>query len=505
MPKQTTLTKRTYGGTKKKKEKAYISFAQFYAVYATLEQFDHIPEIHFEIIRFLEALNEWENNTAVLQAFRNAAKSSIVASFIVWLLVNDPSLLIVVLSADDATAQKTISDCQKIINIHPMASHLKDDENVWTARGFRVVGATSGRNLSCSARGIFSNVTGHRADMVICDDVEVPKNAATEELRDKLRARISESFHLLNPNGKRLFVGTPHSWDSIYPETIDKGASSLRIPLLNDIRGEFPNFTGISAWPERWTEKEVKAKQLACKTKAEFLSQYQLIPVNVDETTLDPSLIIIYKDEIRYVEANRTRSIFLGDKEMSGVAAFWDPALSSNTGDNSVLSIVFCDRPGNIYLHRCIQLSGDADQQCMRVRDIAIQFHLPMVTIETNGVGAFLPQVLLKYVRGLGIGVDGQHTKEKKTDSIRFAFETPLSAKLVHASEQVINTKFIQQMKDFNPRFPRGKDDFIDSSAKAIHKLPIRIGRDQTNKVEGFRPVGYSGQQYEIPRDNALA
>ena len=66
------------------------------------------------------------------------------------------------------------------------------------------------------AAGLDSNITGARADIVICDDVEVPKTCATRALRDKLRQRLGELEFVLTPGGLQLYAGTPHAWDSIY-------------------------------------------------------------------------------------------------------------------------------------------------------------------------------------------------------------------------------------------------------------------------------------------------
>lgn len=139
-----------------------VDFKTFFAIYAELEQFDHIPSFHVQVCDFLAGYDDWQNSTAVLEVFRNGAKSTIVAVFVVWLLVNDPSLIFLISSADDNTAGKMVSDIKKIINIHPLAVHLRGAEGEWSARKVRVRGSRDGRNVSVEARGIFSNVVGSR-------------------------------------------------------------------------------------------------------------------------------------------------------------------------------------------------------------------------------------------------------------------------------------------------------------------------------------------------------
>lgn len=479
-----------------------VSLEEFYAVLAAMDGFDHIPDIHFRFMDFLKDYPNWNNGTGVLQAFRNSAKSSVSAAFLVWLLVRDPSTIIIVQSADDITAQKTIDDCKRIINLHPMATHLRSPENVWTARGFRVKGATSGRNLSVSARGIFSNVTGSRADWIIYDDVEVPKNAQSNELRDKLRSRISETSHLLNPGGRRLFIGTPHSDESIYPEIIDdQSATSLRIPLFKGSpEGNFPFYTGETNWPERWTAEEVAIKQSRCKSKAEFLSQYQLIPRSSEEATLDPTLLKTYNSKIEVVMSNRSRVRRMGNIEMKNVSAFWDPSRGYGR-DGSVLAIVYQDSEGRYYIDKITEVKGDAEQQCVWIRDLLVANGIGLITVETNGVGAFLPETLRKYTRGLDIAVDEQHTRKKKVISIIEAFETPMSAGFVYVNEEILAGPFLSQMRDF----PHSKkDDYIDAPAKAIHLLPMLYGRDVWNDPNGWSPIKSHTGEVIIERDYAL-
>lgn len=480
-----------------------ISLPLFFAVLAKLNGWDHVPAFHLRILDYLAKDDEWNNNVAVLQSFRNSAKSTIAAAYVVWKLVNDPTLIILIQSADDNTAMKMVEDCKRIINMHPMAMHLRGRNNAWTAKKIVVNGSTSGRNSSIEARGIFSNVTGSRADIIIFDDTEVPRNAGSHDLRERLRYRIAESHHLLNPGGKKLFIGTPHAYDSVYPEIVGKGASSLVIPLLNNIKGEFPSLAGDITWHERWDHTEIINKQLACKSRAEFFSQYQLIPMAVEDSVLDPSNLLTYDGEVEVLTANRSSLLRIGDVRMKAVCAWWDVAVNAKRGDSSVLAIVYLSMEGKLYIHRVIELKGEIEQQCREVKAAAIAFKLSRICIETNGVGAFAPTMLLKEVRGLGIAVQGIHSTQKKSEKIIEAYEIPLSAQFLHVHQSVLSTKFMTQLRDFNPARMDKHDDFIDAPASAIKQLPIAIGAGQHNKQEGFSSWRPHGESIEIQREVA--
>lgn len=494
--KQSSITYEQVDGTT-------VGFREFYAVYAVMEGFSSVPSFHWDMVDFLENDDQWLNNVGVMQCFRGASKSSLTAAWIAWRLAKDPTLLFLIQSADDGLAMKMSSDISKIISNHPHCQHLLSSKNKWTERGFRVRGATSGRNLSVTARGIFSNVTGFRAHILVYDDCEVLNTARSEPLREDLRTRISESARLLHPNGKRLFIGTPHAVDSIYPEMIDRGASSFRVPFLENLTGEWPTCTGVSNWPERWPLELIEQVQRACRGRAEFYSQYQLIPTLAEDSYLDPAFIRTYKEEPEFIEANGSKLYRLDGKKITAHCAFWDPSLSKAGRDSSVLAIVMCTQDGQIFIHRTVSLVGEIERQCEQVRKLLIDFHIPTCYIETNGIGSFVPQLLLKHTAGLGIAIDGKHTSTKKSESIQTAYETPLSAGILNVHESVMDTQFLSQLRDFNPRFMKGKDDFIDAPAKAIHLLPISLRSGAALDPNGFEPYRMYGTEIEIEREYA--
>jgi hypothetical protein len=68
------------------------------------------------------------------------------------------------------------------------------------------------------AKGILSGVTGHRAHFIQNDDVETPKTTGTPEAREKLPQKLSEQTHIAIPGARELWIGTPHTYDSLYEQ-----------------------------------------------------------------------------------------------------------------------------------------------------------------------------------------------------------------------------------------------------------------------------------------------
>lgn len=480
-----------------------VDFDTFFAIWAKMNNWK-IPPFHLDILDYLKAYQAWENNVGVLQVFRGGAKSTIVGLFVVWMLTRDPTLRFLVLSADLNSSSRLTADCRAIITRHPLATHLRGPEEMWKRDKFSVVGSNDARNPSVVSHGVGSTITSARADWIIYDDVEVPKTTHNESMRYLLRQRVQESLHILVPEGRRLFIGTPHAHDSIYPEILERGATGIMLPLLINPEGEFPNIKGISRWPERFSDEDIANRQRN-STKGNFLSQYQLMPVAVGDVVFDPSHLILYNKEITFFRSQGVLQAKIGERSLASVSAFWDPSLSKARRDASVLSIVFQDTGGHYFIHRCYTLQGSPEEQCDQAKKYAEDNRVPLINVETNGVGAFLPQILLKAVRGSGIGVSSVFTTENKHKKIVETIETPLFAGMLHVHESVMKTPFITQLRDFHPNNAYNKaikDDYLDSVASAIYEQPIRIGRGPRNDNDySHEWWGEYGSSHEIQVD----
>lgn len=497
--------KKTYYEKKAEKEAERalerLTFRKFVLTWAEIQPRPwKIPNFHYEIIDFLESHPTWVNQQAVLQVFRGASKSTLVGLFIVYLLVKDPTLRFIILSCDNDTSGKMHSAVMGIIDRHPLAQHLKPKSGTgdWTKGEISVVGSVDDRNPSVRAKSIGSNYTGARADWIITDDVEVPLNSDTAEAREFIRTRVDETSNVLVPrtdiepnSGYTLLVGTPHTTDSIYPEAIANGCSSLFIPLLTNTAGSWPKMTGTCIWPERFSEQEILQRQIKSRTQAKFLANYQLQPYGTEEDAIfQVGNINVYDDKLNYHEANGEAVLFLGATRLVSATAYWDPATGTAGRDHSVLAIVFSDAKGHYYIHRTLQITGagDGDAQSLKVLAACKEFFISMVVVESNGVGQFLVQQLIKTVAAHHIGVRAYNQRKNKALRISEAFEAPLATGYIHASHETMATPFKDQLSNFNPRkvSSNRKDDYIDAAASAILVEPVRVGAVVGDRVVGM-------------------
>jgi hypothetical protein len=329
------------------------------------------------------------------------------------------------------------------------------------------------------AAGIGGNITGARAEMIVCDDVEVAGNCDTPAKRAELRERLTEADFVLTPGGSILYVGTPHCTDSLYADGEGAplvGYRRLVLPLLDA--------AGRSAWPERFPEEAIAQFQARVGPLA-FRRQMLLEPVAEDAARLDPALLIRYAAEPDYREANgRGVLTLMGTRLVSG-GGWWDPAFGRpGTGDSSVVAATYSDAAGRHYLQRLAYVTHDpgaaedpATQQCRKVAEIARDLLLPVMRVETNGIGGFLPGLLRQEFSRAGVAcavreIASHVPKERR---ILGALDPVLAARRLSAHDSVFRTRFPQEMAAWRPGEPGQQDDALDALAGCIAAEPVRL------------------------------
>jgi hypothetical protein len=421
------------------------------------------PAIHRRIARWLMARRDAGDRRLLLMAFRGCGKSTLIGLWCAWLLLRNPSARILVVAADAPLATRMVATVRRILESHPLCAELLPDvpEN-WAADRFTVVRPGALRDPSMLAQGISGNITGARADIIICDDVEVAGNCDTPGKRAALRERLAELEFILTPGGTILFVGTPHCEESLYrdPKHEDAFLRSYRrlvLPIMN-AAGASASFGKRSG---------------------------QALPA--EAARLDPAALIRYAEEPEYREAGgRAELSLLGRRLVSG-GGYWDPAYGRpGSGDSSVLAACYADQEGNHFLHRLRYLTHDPDaaedpatQQCRQVAHIARDLLLPVIRVETNGIGRFLPALLRRELAkaGAACAVVEQNNHRAKADRILGGLEPALAARRLHAHESVFRTRFPAEMAEWAPNVTGARDDALDALAGCLLAEPVRLAR----------------------------
>ena len=520
------------------KNRAYISFKAFFLVWAQMQGWN-VPDFHLAICDWLEN----RGRKSALKVFRGGAKSTILAVYQAWKLRDSFGYRFLDRSADDGTAIKLSADTKNIIERHPLCrGMIKGKKGV---ERFSIEGHQDIRNASVTAYGIMSNATSSRADEIINDDTEVPKNIQTPDTRRTLRERLSEETHIITPGGKILYVGTDHTHNSIYDEKIKDGYESLIIPLFGSgmrvisdghttvFRLDFPvkekedlyvmcgigryarvlawqyeiepgdggakvklheyieegntiDFAAGNVWTERFNRAEILFRRQECKTLNAWDSQYMLKARPVHEIRLNPERISVYSEMPVIRFANGAISMTLGAQLFTGCRAVWDCSLGKADSDDSAFAAMFQDTRGHLYWHVLDVLKGDPFEQCRRVAERVAELQIPSVTVLTRGVGGFLPAILRRVFaeQRIQCGVKEKVEKQNKSDKILGAFEPALAAGILHAHSSVLlDSGLSEQMRDWIPGKQNQPDDFLDAGSESILELPVKIGK--VVKTEG--------------------
>lgn len=458
------------------------------------------PAVHRRIVHWLaRRLAEGEQRLLLL-AFRNCGKSTLLGLLAAWLLHRDPDHRILVLAAEQALATKLSRYARQVIERHPVCLPLRGrGAGLWTDEAFTVAREATWRDPSMLARGLGGNITGAHADTVICDDVEVPNTASTALRRAWLRERLGEIEHIVSPGGIQIYAGTPHTYYSIYADAPRQEVGEETPFLYGFRRCLVPIRTpdGGSAWPERFPPGAIAAMQARIGPAA-FASQMLLRPTAPDAARLDPDQLLAYAEPLDLTQRNGRAELRVGATQLVAASAWWDPAFGRpDRGDGSVLAAVFTDAEGGLWLHRVAYLRIDpaddldpAGQQCRAVAAHAAELHLPAVTIETNGIGAFLPGLLRQELarRRLAVSVQAATARQAKDHRILAALEVPLAARLLHVHRSVLETPFPQEMREWRAGVNR-RDDGLDAVAGAIAAAPVRLPLHATAP----RPAGWWG------------
>lgn len=489
------------------------SFPAFLDAWNTMQGLP-TPAVHRRIAAWLDDRRRAGDRQLLLLAFRHSGKSTLLGLFATWLLAHDPDCRILVLAAESMLATKLVRHVRRVIEQHPETAALRPARREeWAADRLTVPRTRHGRDPSLLARGIAGNITGSHADVVICDDVEVPNTADTEVKRAELRDRLAEIEYVLSPDGTQIYIGTPHARHSIYaaealPETGEDrpfldGFARLVVPV-EDVEGQ-------SVWPERFTPEHIA--DIRTRTgPVKFASQMLLQPRDPEDCRLDPALLVPYEAALDHREAGGNSVLRLMDRPLVNLGARWDPAFGG--GDGSVIAAVYIDREGHRWLHAIEWLEdaepeGDDDSraaaQCRRIARFCQENYVPLVSVEINGVGRLAPDMLrAELIRaGLDTRVRPVFSTVPKDRRILEAFDAVLAMRRLHVSEAVRQTRFVAELAAWRPG-RRGRDDGLDAVAGCLEALGAGLGDEASKGAAPPRRVDWRPGQAPALADTAF-
>jgi hypothetical protein len=219
----------------------------------------------------------------IIMAYRGCGKSFLTAGYVLWRLRRDPDCKVLVISAAQDRADAFSVFCHDLLRNWFMVKDLfPSDTQRFSKVAFDVYGAKPDQSPSVRSSGIFGQITGSRADLIVADDVETPQSCETQLIRDKLRESIKEFDSVIKPGGEIVFLGTPHTQDSVYAKLEIAGYTVRIWPALYptgkklkdyygnrlapkvqaDLQAD-PDLSGHPVDPLRFDWDELEARQLS--------------------------------------------------------------------------------------------------------------------------------------------------------------------------------------------------------------------------------------------------
>lgn len=485
-----------------------------------------------------EALSD-EQLPVMLQAQRGLAKSLTVQILVNWLLLRDKEEKMVVVSATSKRAESFTLFCLNMIRTIPLLQHLYPHSHQRSSGGkFDVAGRTEDDSPSVAAFGVTSAKTGSRATLLIYDDVEIPENSQTAQMRQKLIDGVRDTANLGISNAFReICICTPQSSESVYnvmreedqfqcviipaqyPEKIDIYDGNLA-PHIQKICKDRPDMIGLNT-DVRQDMRHLK-KQMV-KGKARYKLQYMLdteltdaekYPLKLaDLIVMDLDLKVApthieYSSESKHSLYDIKHHGFRGDHlyaprfyndervAYEGIALFIDP---SGRGDDETAWAVTAQLGGRIFLLGLGGLSGGYDETTLNaLADIALRFKVNLVQIESNfGDGAFgeLLKPILRKKHNCMVE-DIRATTQKETRIIDSLEPVMMQHRLVVNKQIFVDDqkkdkqdyRFTYQMTHLTAIAGSLKhDDIIDCVGMAVNYWVESLARDTKEESERYK------------------
>ena len=239
----------------------------------------------------IAAYLQYGHKRKVIEAFRGVGKSWITAAYVLFRRYHDPQLKILVVSASKERAYNVSTFTLRLINDVPWLSHLAPRNGQRNSKiSFDVGEAKPDQSPSVKSVGLFGQLTGSRADIIVADDVEVVNNSYTQGMRDKIKEAVKEFDATLKPgdNTEITYLGTPQTAMSLYNVLGERGYNTkiwtARVPdadlkawygkRLAKIVTLMTN-TGHSTDPTRFSDKDLTERE-ASYGRSGFALQFML-------------------------------------------------------------------------------------------------------------------------------------------------------------------------------------------------------------------------------------
>lgn len=487
-------------------------------------------ELQYDIAQYLQ----FGPKRRIISAFRGCAKSFLTSAYVVWCLYWNPQYRIMVVSASKERADAFSQFCLRLIQEMPELRHMAprvDQRRSLVA--FDINGATTDHSPSVKSVGITGQLTGSRADLIVADDVETPKNSATQLQREKLRELVKEFDAVLKPldHASIVYLGTPQCEDSMYNDLATKGYEMRVWPARKPSEADESKYNGRlapfvqnlkvepgkSVEPTRFSDRDL-AQREASYGRSGFALQFQLdtslsdanrYPLKCSDwivMDIDPQIAPV---KVTYGSGNEQllpeECVGLkGDRwygpmyvskdfaEFTGSVMFIDP---SGRGDDRTGVAVVKMLNGTLYVRRLVAFKGGYDEMTLSaIARLAQAEKVNLVQVESNFGDGMFSQLLKPYLARIHpAAVEDVRVSKQKELRIIDTLEPLLNQHRLVVDRSIIlgdmeadqaHQVFWQMTRITKDRGALAHDDLLDALAGACAYWADRMAVDQTRTEE---------------------
>ncbi|MEE8599247.1 MAG: hypothetical protein V3S69_07045, partial [Dehalococcoidales bacterium] len=346
-----------------------------------------------------EVMDWWQgdqcgDNTLLLLP-RAHQKSHLSAVYAAWLVVKNPWITILYISATAGLAEKQLFAIKNILDSRQVRRYwpelINPDEGKrekWTTTEISVdhpIRKSEGvRDSTVMSAGLTTNITGFHADHNFLDDVVVPTNAYTQEGRTKVENMYSQLASIKNTDAKTTAVGTRYHPKDLYNtllttdlEVYENGELARKVPLYTILQRVVEE-DGEFLWPKGmrndgrmfgFDDNELAKKRAEYIDITQYYAQYYNNPNDPTSHRIDPKTFQYYdKKHLEQLEG----TWHLNGRRLNVFAAI-DFAFSlQKTADFTAIVVIGIDYDHNYYV-------------------------LGIERFKTKSIGEYFNQILLMY------------------------------------------------------------------------------------------------------------
>jgi hypothetical protein len=294
---------------------------------------------------------------------------------------------------------------------------------------------------SVKSVGITGQLTGSRADIIVPDDIETPKNSYAHGLRERIAVLIKEFASVLKPGGRVIYLGTPQVEQSLYNRLPERGYKIMVWPAEVPENTEAYHGT-LAPFIERMVERGVPAhtpvepsrfpraeldKKCTELGKSEYALQFMLDtnPSEIDKHPLKLRDLIVstLDDTMTHVRVVHSSDKDFGIKDLTSGGFDGDfyhrPAWKSEEMAPFSESIMFVDPSGRggdetsycvlKILYSQLHLfaiggykDGFAESTLAGLAGTAVRYKVTKIIVEPNYGGGMFTQMLRTAVLKIG-------------------------------------------------------------------------------------------------------